>query len=544
MQRIYSVILSLFIFITSIAQSGTSGETLQRPRLVVGITIDQMRWDYLYRYYDRYAANGGFKRMLNQGFSCENTLIPYAPTVTAPGHTSIYTGSVPAIHGIAGNFWWDNAEQRNVYCTEDKTVQTVGSTTNMGLQSPRNLLVTTICDELRLATNFQSKVIGIAIKDRGGILPAGHSANAAYWYDSQEGKWISSTYYMADLPQWVKDLNAKKLVDKYYEKGWATLYPINTYSQSTADQKPYENKGVGTGFPYDLKKYIGKNYGVISSTPYGNTFTIEMAKAAIEEEKLGADAITDILAVSFSSPDYIGHGYGPNSIEQEDDFYRLDKDLGDFLNYLDSKVGQGQYTVFLSADHGVAHVPAFMKENKMPSGNFNEGAVLEQLNQQLKDKFGEGKLALDFSNYQLVLNNTLISEKKLKREEIVDVIIDFLSKQPTVARVFDLQQLEETALPSKVKEMILNGYYPSRAGDIQIILKPNYIEAFLTTGTTHGMWYPYDAHIPLLWYGWGIKAGKTNRETYMTDIAPTLAALLHIQMPGGSIGKVISEVMK
>ena len=544
MQRICSNIFSLFIFISSFAQSGTPGQTLPRPKLVVGITIDQMRWDYLYRYYDRYAANGGFKRMLNQGFSCENTLIPYAPTVTAPGHTSIFTGSVPAIHGIAGNFWWDNAEQRNVYCTEDKTVQTVGSATNMGLQSPRNLLVTTICDELRLATNFQGKVIGIAIKDRGGILPAGHSANAAYWYDSQEGKWISSTYYMTDLPQWVKDLNAKKLVDKYYEKGWATLYPINTYSQSTADQKSYENKGVGTGFPYDLKKFIGKNYGVISSTPYGNSFTVEMAKAAIEEEKLGADAITDMLTVSFSSTDYIGHGYGPNSIEQEDDFYRLDKDLGDFLNYLDSKVGQGQYTVFLSADHGVAHVPAFMKENKIPAGNFNEGAVLEQLNQQLKDKFGEGKLALDFSNYQLVLNNILISEKKLKREEIVAAIIDFLSKQPTVARVFDLHQLEATALPAKIKEMIVNGYYPSRAGDIQIILKPNYIEAFLTTGTTHGMWYPYDAHIPLLWYGWGIKAGKTNRETYMTDIAPTLAALLHIQMPGGSIGKVISEVMK
>ena len=544
MQRIYSVILSLFILITSTAQSGTPGETFQRPKLVVGITIDQMRWDYLYRYYDRYAADGGFKRMLNQGFSCENTLIPYAPTVTAPGHTSIYTGSVPAIHGIAGNFWWDNAEQRNVYCTEDKTVQTVGSATNMGLQSPRNLLVTTICDELKLATNFQSKVIGIAIKDRGGILPAGHSANAAYWYDSQEGKWITSTYYMTDLPQWVKDLNARKLVDKYYEKGWATLYPANTYLQSTADQKSYESKGVGTGFPYDLKKFSGKNYGVISSTPYGNSFTIDMAKAAIEGEKLGVDAITDILAVSFSSPDYIGHGYGPNSMEQEDDFYRLDKDLGEFLNYLDSKIGQGQYTVFLSADHGVAHIPAFMKENKMPSGNFNEGAVLEQLNQQLKDKFGEGKLALDFSNYQLVLNSILISEKKLKREEIVDVIIDFLSKQPTVTRVFDLHQLEETALPSKVKEMIVNGYYPPRAGDIQIILKPNYIEAFLTTGTTHGMWYPYDAHIPLLWYGWGIKAGKTNRETYMTDIAPTLAALLHIQMPGGSIGKVISEVMK
>src|SRR6188474_2560403 len=428
MQRICSIFLPLFIFFSSFAQPGTPGETLQRPKLVVGITIDQMRWDYLHRYYDRYAANGGFKRMLNQGFSCENTLIPYAPTVTAPGHTSIFTGSVPAIHGIAGNFWWDNAEQRNVYCTEDKTVKTVGSETTLGLQSPRNLLVTTICDELRLATNFQSKVIGVAIKDRGGILPAGHSANAAYWYDSQEGKWITSTYYMTDLPQWVKDLNAKKLVDKYYEKGWTTLYPINTYLQSTADQKPYENKGVGTGFPYDLKKYIGKNYGVISSTPYGNSFTIEMAKAAIEEEKLGADAITDMLAVSFSSPDYIGHGYGPNSMEQEDDFYRLDKDLGEFLTYLDSKIGQGQYTVFLSADHGVAHVPAFMKENKLPSGTFNEATILTQLNQQLKEKFGQSELALTFSNYQVVLNHKLInSERKLKGEEIAAATVDFLS---------------------------------------------------------------------------------------------------------------------
>jgi len=350
---------------------------------------------------------------------------------------------------------------------------------------------------------------------------------------------------MKELPKWVKDLNAKKLADKYYEQGWNTMYPVNTYSQSTADDKSYESKGVGTGFPYDLKKFIGKNYGMISWTPYGNSFTIDMAKAAIEGEKLGEDAITDILAVSFSATDYIGHGYGPNSIEQEDDFYRLDKDLGEFLNYLDNKIGKGQYTVFLSADHGVAHVPAFMKENKLTGGNFNEGAVLEQLNQTLKDKFGQGNLALAFSNYQVVLNKNLIdSEKKLNREEIVAASIDFFSKQLAVARVFDLHRLDETVLPAKIKEMMVNGYYPPRAGDIQIILKPNYIENFLTYGTTHGMWNPYDAHIPLLWYGWGIKAGKTNRETYMTDIAPTLAALLHIQMPGGSIGKVISEVMK
>jgi predicted AlkP superfamily pyrophosphatase or phosphodiesterase len=504
-----------------------------------------MRWDFLYRFYDRYAASGGFKRLINQGFSCENTFIPYVPTVTAPGHTSIYTGSVPAVNGITGNLWWDDVRKKEVYCTEDTTVKTVGSTTRAGLQSPRNLLVTTICDELRLATNFQSKVIGVAIKDRGGILPAGHSANAAYWYDPVAGNWITSTYYMNDLPQWVKDLNEKKLVDKYYDKGWNTLYPLNTYTQSTSDDKTYETKSIGAGFPYDLKKFKEKNYGAISSTPYGNSFTIDMAKAAIEGENLGADAITDFLAVSFSAPDYIGHGFGPNSIEQEDDFLRLDKDLGDFFNYLDSKIGKGQYTVFLSADHGVAHVPAFMAENKLPAGKFTEGAILEQLNQTLKDAFGVDKLAVNISNYQLILNNDVIkADKKLDKEEIISASINFLSKQESVLRVFDLNELGEVALPERIKQMVANGYYPKRGGDVQIIFKTNYMENYSPTGTTHGMWNPYDSHIPLLWYGWGIKQGKTNREIYMTDIAATVAALLHIQMPSGSLGNVIPEVMK
>ncbi|HJS54160.1 MAG TPA: alkaline phosphatase family protein, partial [Chitinophagaceae bacterium] len=332
---------------------------------------------------------------------------------------------------------------------------------------------------------------------------------------------------------------------KYYEQGWNTLFPVNTYLQSTADNKPYESTGMGTGFPYDLKKFIGKSYGVISNTPHGNSFTIEMTRAAIEGERLGEDDITDLLAVSFSSTDYIGHAFGPNSVEQEDDFLRLDKDLGEFLNFLDSKIGQGKYTVFLSADHGVAHVPAFMKENKLPAGYFNEGAVLEQLNQTLRDKFDHNNLALTISNYQVVLNDKLInSEKKLRREEIVSTAISFLVKQEAVISAFDLQQLGQLALPAKIKEMMVNGYSPLRGGDIQLILKSNYIESYYVKGSTHGMWNPYDAHIPLLWYGWGIRTGKTNRETYMTDIAPTLAALLHIQMPSGSIGTVINEVMK
>src|SRR5688500_14167902 len=268
MQRLFLFFIFHLIFFSCYSQS------IPRPRLVVGIVIDQMRWDHLYRYYDRYSPKGGFKRMMMDGYNCENAFIPYAPTVTACGHSAIYTGAVPAISGITGNYWWDNEQMRGVYCTEDKSVSTVGSSNALGKMSPKNMLVTSICDELRLATNFKSKVIGISIKDRGSILPAGHSANAAYWYDAKTGDWITSTYYMNELPKWVVDFNAKKLVDKYYEQGWNTLYPINTYDQSTEDAKPYEARALGANtFPYNLKQYVGKDYGRIPVIPQGNTFT-------------------------------------------------------------------------------------------------------------------------------------------------------------------------------------------------------------------------------------------------------------------------------
>jgi predicted AlkP superfamily pyrophosphatase or phosphodiesterase len=521
-----------------------SAQTIQRPKLVVGIVIDQMRWDYLYRYHDRYTADGGFKRMLNQGFTCENTLIPYAPTVTACGHSSIYTGTVPAINGITGNFWWDNQEMRSVYCTEDKSVKTVGSSSALGLMSPKNLLVTTICDELRLATNFRSKVIGISPKDRGGILPAGHSANAAYWYDNGVGDWITSTYYMNELPKWVSDFNKQKLVDKYYEQGWNLLYPANTYVQSTADDKKYEGKPFGKSFPYDLKSMIGKSYGSVLTTPHGNTLTTEFAKAAINNEQLGADDITDFLAVSFSSPDYIGHTFGPNSIEAEDAFLRLDKELGSLLDFLDKKIGKDQYTVFLSADHGVSQIPEFLQENKLPGGRVFMSNVTKQLNENLKTKFGIANLVVSDDNYQLHLNHPALDSAKLDKEDVAEWIVGYLSVEPGVTRVFALEELNEVPLPAKIREMLNNGYFPRRNGDIQVVLQSHYIDAYSATGTTHGLWNPYDAHIPLLWYGWGIKQGKLNRETYMTDIAPTVAALLHIQMPSGSIGHVITEVLK
>lgn len=516
-----------------------------RPKLVVGIVVDQMRWDYLYRYYERYAENGAFKRLLQQGFSCENTMIPYIHTVTACGHASMYTGTVPAINGITGNNWWDNKIQDFVYCTDDSSAKTLGSiTAAAGAMSPKNLLVTTICDELKLASNFKSKVTGIALKDRGGILPAGHSADAAYWYDTKTGNWISSTYYMKALPAWVNTFNEKKWVDSFYVKGWNTLYPIATYTQSTADNVTYENKMFGNNFPYSLMQFVGKNYNPIVATPHGNTLTTMFAKAIINNENFGADNITDFLAISYSSPDYAGHSFGPNSIEEEDIFLRLDKELGELLDFLDTKIGKNQYLLFLSADHGAAHVPAFLNENNIPAGHLIHQPLLDSLNFNVKQQFGRDDLIADIINYQVALNTRLIDSLKLNKKEIKDVIIKYLLQQPQILNAIDIETISQSPLNNKLREMIVNSYYSKRSGDIQLLYSPQWIDDFEKGGTTHGVWNPYDSHIPLLWYGWKIKAGKTNSETSITDIAPTLAALLKIQMPSGSTGKVIEELMK
>lgn len=541
--------IAILIYSTAIAQPDierNKAQDIKRPKLVVGIVVDQMRWDFLYRYYDRYQQNGGFKRLVHEGFSCENTMIPYTPTFTACGHTCIYSGSVPAITGITGNEWWDNELNKYVYCTQDDSVKTIGSNTELGQMSPRNLKVTTVCDELKIATNFRSKVIGIAIKDRGGILPAGHSADAAYWYDNKTGDWITSSYYMNTLPRWLVEFNAKKMVDKYYSEDWNTLYPINTYLQSTTDEKAYEANPFGRGFPYNLKQFTGKNYGILDVIPAGNTFTFEMAKAALTAEKLGVDSITDFLAVSLSSTDYIGHSFGPNSIETEDAYLRLDRDLGDFLRFLDEKVGNGQYLFFLSADHGVSQVPGFLKEHKIPSGTLDEQKIFDELNALLKDKFGVENLVAAISNSQVFLDHASIVASKRKPDEKVirKVVIDYLVKQPGISRVIEPDAIATSTLPAVIKESVTNGYYPRRSGDIQLIMEPQWIEGYTQGGTTHGSWNPYDSHIPLIWYGWNIKPGQTNKGTLMTDIAPSIAALLHIQMPSGSIGHVIEEITR
>lgn len=549
MKKISCLIFSISIFSITLSSAQTKKPStaqpkafpaeVARPKLVVGLVVDQMRWDYLYRYYNRY-TNGGFKRLINEGFSVENTFIPYTPTYTACGHTCIYTGSVPAVHGIIGNDWYDPETKKNVYCTEDSSVSTVGSTpSSEGNMSPKNMLTTTITDELRLATNFRGKVIGISLKDRGSILPAGHAANAAYWYQGSTGNWITSTYYMKEVPTWIADYNKLKLANKFYAKNWETLYPMNTYVNSTSDEKTYEGKS-GT-FPHQLTQNIDKNFDAIRSTPYGNTITLDLAKLAILSEDLGQDNITDFLAVSCSSTDYVGHAYGPNSVEAEDTYLRLDKDFEEFFNYLDKKVGKGNYTVFLTADHGAAHVPGFMQENKLPSGVVSDRDIANKLNAYLNDKFKVNNVVLRSQNNQIIFDHDKTDKGDVSFDVIKSASVEFLKRLDGFQNAVDIAKISQSTLQEIQKKMITNGYNARRSGDIYYVLQPNWFNGS-STGTTHGNWNPYDSHIPLVFMGWGIKAGASNKTHYMTDIAPTLAALLHIQMPNGNVGEPITEI--
>ena len=520
---------------------------VERPKLVVGIVVDQMRWDFLYKYQAKY-GNGGFKRLLNEGYSFNNVMIDYIPTVTALGHTSIYTGSVPSIHGIAGNDWTDKETGKNVYCTTDETVNAVGTEAKkIGQHSPRNLWSTTITDQLGIATNFRSKVVGVSLKDRASILPAGHNPTAAFWFDETTGNFITSDYYLKELPQWLNEFNKEENGKKLVSNGWKTLLPISEYFESTEDNVAWENL-LGSAktptFPYEnLAKDYDAKKGVIRTTPFGNSLTLKMAEATIKGYKMGEDNITDFLAINIASTDYVGHAFGPNSIEIEDTYLRLDRDLEAFFQQLDKKVGKGNYLVFLSADHGAAHSEGYMQANKMATGFFGEG-LEKTLNDELEKKYAGSKLILGIDNYQVYLNQNVIKEKGLETDEVKKTILGLLNKDKRVLYAVDLEEVAEAPIPEPIKTRIINGYNWQRSGDIQIITHDSMLPTYAKKGTTHSVWNSYDAHIPLIFMGWKVKTGQSAKPYHMTDIAPTLAQMLKVENPSGNIGNPITEVLE
>ncbi len=543
----YTIVFLLSVLLNSSlsAQSNKAKTTNNTPKLVVGIVVDQMRYDYIYRFWNKY-GNGGFKQLVNEGFFCRNTHYNYMPTYTAPGHASVYTGTTPAVHGIIGNNWFVKEANKNTYCTDDTTVNTVGSTSDAGKMSPANMWSSTITDELRLTSNFQSRTIGISLKDRGSILPAGHLANAAYWFDSKNGAFITSTHYMQVLPDWVTQFNAQDKAKEYLSKPWTTLLPIAQYTESLPDDNAYEGLFKGEQkpvFPHNLPEiYKQEGNEALRSTPFGNSIVTDFALAAMEAEKLGKGTATDFLAISYSSTDYIGHKFGPRAIELEDTYLRLDRDLARLLAYLDKTLGKENVLVFLTADHAGAEVPAYLQSLHMPAGYFNSKSNITALKAHLYQTYGDS-LVSTFINQQVYLKTEAMASRKLNMAEVQQTIARYALSFDGVASTVTAQSLQQNEYTQGVKQLIQRGYHARRSGDVVINLYPQWLD-YSKTGTTHGSPYTYDTHVPLLWYGWKIKSGSTAEYIAITDIAPTLAIFLNTSFPNGNTGKPISALVE
>lgn len=529
------------------AKTEVSAPLKTTPKLIVGIVVDQMRYDYLTRFWNHFGT-GGFKRLVNEGFNCKNNHFNYSPTSTGPGHASVYTGTTPSTHGIIGNNWYDKEIDEPVYCASDDSYATVGAISNAGNMSPHRLTVTTITDQLRLHTQMKGKVVAIALKDRGAVLPGGHTANAAYWFlGGGEGKWISSTYYMENLPRWVLDYNSSKVVEKY-KKPWNTIEDITSYKESGPDNNNYEGLFTGEStpvFPHDLPGLWDNNskYDLLKVTPFGNSITTDFVIEALKGEQLGTDSITDFLAISFSSTDYVGHWFGVNSKEIQDTYIRLDRDLERILKYLDTKVGAGEYTVFLTADHGAINVPAYLKDQKIPAGYINRAEIQSELGEFIKYKYGSVGLIKNYSNNQLFLDHKIIQNLDLNPKEVQEALASELLSYQVFERVYTAYQMQNNEYTTGIPYIIQNGYNMKRSGDIFMVPKPGIID-YSKTGSTHGSAQIYDTHTPLIFYGKGIKPGSTALRTEIPDIAPTIATLLGIAFPNGTTGKPITQILE
>lgn len=541
--------LATVLTFTSIAYSQKKTETAPagtKPVLVVTLVIDQMRYDYLYRYAERYSETG-FKRLLREGFSLQNAHYDYVPTHTAPGHACIATGCTPSVNGIIGNDWFDRYSGKSIYCVSDSGVKAVGTTSISGKMSPRNLLTTTFSDEIKLAGNFRPRVFGIALKDRGAILSVGHTADAAYWHDPYTNNWVSSSFYLKELPVWVQEFNKRKISDSLLSTPWNTLFPIETYIQSDPDDSPYEGLFKGETrpvFPHDLPKLRSNESELIRKTPGGNTFTRMFAEACIAGENLGKGKETDCITVSFSTPDYIGHMYGLMAIELEDNYLRLDRELGQFFEFLDRWAGKGNYLLILTADHGASHNSGFLADHKIPAAFIDRNSIADSLRNYLEKIYGDSSILQSFSSASITLDRNKIALLKLKLEEVQATCARFMEGVPGVAMVATANDLSRSQPGEGLKKLMFNGFNLARSGDVLIQFNPAWLAWNSKTGTHHHTCYAYDTHVPLIFFGAGIQSGSSAVPVAIKDIASTICTLLNIPFPNGNTGNPILPVVK
>ena len=538
--------LIIVLAITLNISLASAQNTSNAPKLVVGIVVDQMKNEYLHRFADHYRQDG-LLRLMNDGFYAANHQYSYMPTTTAPGHASIYTGTTPAVHGIAANDWYNPHTKEFFYCVGDNSVKTVGAQTASGQKSPINLKTTTITDELKLFWNFRSKVIGISIKDRGAILPAGHLADAAYWYS--RGEFITSSFYMEQLPKWVVDFNNNGLIASYINKGWDPLLPLSDYKASGQDNSAYERKFAEEEeptLPKDLKKLapFNGNENIIKLTPFGNTLLLDLARTALVEEGLGQDDITDFLAISYSSTDEIGHEYGTRAVEIEDTYLRLDADIAKLLKTLDNQIGKGNYVVFLTGDHGGAEVPQFSVDMNLPGGYIDTDLYKKGIENVLLSFHPSGmELIETIEGNELYFDKAKVDSAGLSISVLAEAVANKFTTFPGIYAAYPTAEVLRSHSSEFPIVNLRRGIYPLVASDVIWVVNSGWLD-YGKVGTSHGTSWKYDTHVPFLMYGKGVKKGKVYRETNARDIAPTLSLLLQIPFPSGTTGQPIIEAIE
>ena len=553
MRRYVSFVLILILVLSNAsnfaAQSRPPARGTGQPpiKLVVGIVIDQFRADYLVRFADQF-VDGGFRRMLTTGANFANAAYPYVPTYTACGHAAFMGGASPSMNGIVGNEWWDRTANQRVTSVLDSGVKLLGGPADgSGGASPAKLVGDTLGDELRVATAGKAKVVGVSYKDRSAILPAGKRPTGAYWFDARTGTFVSSTYYFPQLPAWAQKFNRDLRPDRYFGKKWERLLPADAYSKSRPDDANEEPTAFGRTFPYTIdggESTPGSRfYTRFEFTPFASEYLVDFAKAAIDGEGLGEDDTTDLLTISFSANDLIGHNYGPYSQEVQDITLRTDRILASLFDYLDKKFGVGRTLVALTADHGVAPIPEYVKEMGY-GGRLANRAIPEAVEAELKAKIGEGPWVKQWVNGNLYFDNALAAKSKVSMAEVERIACATVLKTEGVGACITRDDLERRTYPdTPVGRSVARGFYPSRSGDVIIVPQPYFFFAE-ALGTTHGTPYSYDTHVPVIFMGAGVVKGTFYEDCSPLDIAPTLAAILQLTPPSNSEGRVLIHAIK